>query len=830
MLTTRRLLFCIVCTVPSNEAPSDDAFITPTRRRKLNAKRKVAKPKSVPNIDPSISQAWEEYEEGGVNPSRELDASSSDHSTRESLAHSANIEQDEEETVEIPTDPASADVVAMPKKHRSTRRLYMKKKKKKAREEADQGDDEAVSDEGAKSSDSEDDDHEDGVGEGVGVEGAEGKDVAKGTKKSGKRQKKASSAPTGEGSTLAPEKDSSLGKDIGSVAHNSNSAGNVEVGEGDVVIAMPSPVGLNTMSEKSGDESGTGGRTTEGESGQHSKKKKKSKRLDRFRLHRANTGTIGSRILWGGGGAISSYDEDSYGEGVELTPLELARIHAAARRSKAALTVPSIYDHRPRSVLEAALLPPPPDGDAAARLRSPDGTSMNLGLATGGMTTGDEVEMEELNLHTTHDAAAADFIAPIPTLVPKYPLEELIPFLTLLAKTFHSYGAPVNRTELNMREVAEVLGVVANFSVMPTQITITFGLPEGMDAVSRTFRCDQNIVECGRLYLVEKLIEQIRTRNVDLYQAREKLLQIRSMSPQFPRIVQVTAIALSSGSSAILFFGGSWTDFTIAFIMGIWVGICCWFAELSPAFGRVLEIISALVIAAVAVPVTYYSKGCFSAIVLSACVWLLPGLTLTLAIRELATGNMVAGTVRMFSAFMTALKLGFGIAFGSYIPFWIPRTGITTPCQATASPYWMLPTFFTTVVPFNILLDTSLWQWPGQLITSGVGFIIYFVFSTYVKLPGELVSVVAAFGVSLVGNGYALWSNTPGVVYIVSGILLVRIFLNSAAIILKPFCIQLTRFSPANSVHSLFLEEWVSEAPHPSLQRTVHLEHSLVLL
>lgn len=503
-----------------------------------------------------------------------------------------------------------------------------------------------------------------------------------------------------------------------------------------------------------------------------------SNRLSRFKLQRLGPGSrsvFGSRAFWGGGN--SSFDDESPGDSVELTPLELAKIHASMRRTRGQY-VPDIYD-RPRNVLEAALLPDDPNGNGPSAVPSQVRRRGLGGVSKSSLDPDDDEEYEELNFEDPSMPEQhhnwEDTPPPLPILVPKYPLEELIPFLTLLAKTFHSYGAPVNRTEWNLREVSEKLGVTANYSVMPTQITITFGLPEGMDAVSRTFRCDQNLVECGKLYLVETLIDKIRSLSIDLYQARDELSAIITKPPSFSRPVRLFSMALASASAAVLFFNGGWIEFLVSFILGFLVALLDWLAERILAFARIEEIACGLLAAAVSVPVAYYVEGaCFSGLVLSALVWLLPGLTLTLSVRELATKNMVAGTVRMFSAFMTSLKLGFGIAFGSYIPFWIPRGAITASCSNPLSQWWLIPLFFTTIIPFNVLLDTSLWQWPGQLVTSAVGYIISWAVSRYTSLPSELISVLAAFGVGIVGNGYALWTKSSGVVYIVSGILLVR--------------------------------------------------------
>jgi uncharacterized membrane protein YjjB (DUF3815 family) len=41
-----------------------------------------------------------------------------------------------------------------------------------------------------------------------------------------------------------------------------------------------------------------------------------------------------------------------------------------------------------------------------------------------------------------------------------------------------------------------------------------------------------------------------------------------------------------------------------------------------------------------------------------------PGLSITISITELATGNMISGTTRIFSAIITTLQLGFGMTLG----------------------------------------------------------------------------------------------------------------------------------------------------------------------
>jgi uncharacterized membrane protein YjjB (DUF3815 family) len=50
---------------------------------------------------------------------------------------------------------------------------------------------------------------------------------------------------------------------------------------------------------------------------------------------------------------------------------------------------------------------------------------------------------------------------------------------------------------------------------------------------------------------------------------------------------------------------------------------------------------------------------------------LLPGLSLTIALVELSTRNLVCGTVRLCGALFTSLVLGFGITLGNLAVWWV---------------------------------------------------------------------------------------------------------------------------------------------------------------
>jgi len=71
---------------------------------------------------------------------------------------------------------------------------------------------------------------------------------------------------------------------------------------------------------------------------------------------------------------------------------------------------------------------------------------------------------------------------------------------------------------------------------------------------------------------------------------------------------------------------------------------------------------------------------------LAGVIYLLPGLTLTVALTEVSTRNLVAGTARLMVAMLTLLGLGFGVILGRWLSALSPSSlGV----EAAGVPVWV---------------------------------------------------------------------------------------------------------------------------------------------
>jgi len=165
-----------------------------------------------------------------------------------------------------------------------------------------------------------------------------------------------------------------------------------------------------------------------------------------------------------------------------------------------------------------------------------------------------------------------------------------------------------------------------------------------------------------------------------------------------------------------------------------------------------------------------YIEVCFFSVTLSSIVWFLPGLSLTIAIMELATKNMISGATRMFGALLTALELSYGITLGTKVVFWNTSLSDSAACTPQLSAWLNIPFFIGTTVGFIILLNAHPHQWPPMILSSLTGYLASYFSANY--FSSDISTAIAAFVVGITGSLYGKYTHHPPLVSILAGILL----------------------------------------------------------
>ncbi|KAG0280586.1 hypothetical protein BGZ95_009535 [Linnemannia exigua] len=339
--------------------------------------------------------------------------------------------------------------------------------------------------------------------------------------------------------------------------------------------------------------------------------------------------------------------------------------------------------------------------------------------------------------------------------------------LIRLCKSLIRYGAPSHRIELAMEAMCKTFGIDGSFAFLPGLMMISFGDSDTHTSETHLIKCAQGF-DMGRLAKVNKIARAVVYGDLEPAEALAELKSINNEKPPYGIWVMLASFAVSSGLIAPLVFKGSWYDMLAGMGLGSVVGLTSLLASRYSVYSNVFEVSTSIVIAFVAKALRDYV--CFTGVVLSGIVTLLPGLSLTTAIMELSSRYMISGSVRMFYSLIYCLFLGFGLSIGSNLwdVFKEPPPGDLKMgyCHPATEPWrWVL--FPILAIAFNIQLYATPKQWPVMIVCSSVGYAVSEFAGLYWPHSLHIAAAVSAFVVGLLGNIYERLTHELGAILLI---------------------------------------------------------------
>src|SRR5262249_47905687 len=158
---------------------------------------------------------------------------------------------------------------------------------------------------------------------------------------------------------------------------------------------------------------------------------------------------------------------------------------------------------------------------------------------------------------------------------------------------------------------------------------------------TRMMRVEGGELDMAKLARVDALADAVASQRVSPAAGVAALAEILASPRQFGRALSAAAHALSVGALAV-FFGGSLQDGAVAAGIGLVVGVLAQVAQRSTDQARVFELVAAAVAAFCSVIAASLWRAVTPSIVtIAALLVLLPGMSLTVAMTELATRNLI---------------------------------------------------------------------------------------------------------------------------------------------------------------------------------------------
>ncbi|KAI7898259.1 uncharacterized protein BX663DRAFT_525723 [Cokeromyces recurvatus] len=337
-------------------------------------------------------------------------------------------------------------------------------------------------------------------------------------------------------------------------------------------------------------------------------------------------------------------------------------------------------------------------------------------------------------------------------------------FLLKLVKCLMLYGAPAHRLEYILREVSKTLGVQAEYVYIPNVMFLTFFDPATHTTETHFVRSSQSfdMHKLGEIFRLERLVSH---GEVTVDEALEFIDKVTNEPPFFPIWLNPFIYALASFCACVMFYGGQFKEGGLSAALAIIFATYELFTGRYISFQPIWEITVCVFVGFVSRAVWRYGF-CFTPVAFASFVIILPGYSMAVALVELVSRQLVCGAVRIVYTIIYSFLLGYGIEMGSEIFATINPESISAQGEAQACVDAIKATTCVTIIPqayyfltvplfavaYCIYLRARLPRWPIMIIVASSGFVANWALACHANAPSQVLQVVPAFVVGLLGN------------------------------------------------------------------------------
>lgn len=354
-------------------------------------------------------------------------------------------------------------------------------------------------------------------------------------------------------------------------------------------------------------------------------------------------------------------------------------------------------------------------------------------------------------------------------------------FVTELAKQLHAYGTSAFRLEGAIGKVCRRLALDCDIWSNPTGMILSFRAGEPTAASEedtplpfpeRTLivRLEPGGTDLGCLAAADGIAEEVVAGRLDAAAGYAQLRALSRNPPLLPKWAYALTFAPAGAAVAALLRGG-WAEIAASCGIGLLIGLLWWLAQHGRNLAVAFEALAALVAAFIAVCLhVLWMPLALTSVLVSSLIVLMPGMTLTTAVTELATQHLASGSARFAGAITSLFKLAFGTAAGLAAAHLLVGHGLEKVATVPAPGWVEAVALVVGAAMFGVQFKTAWRDMPLVMGSAVLGYSI-------TRLGGAVLG--AASGLFLAGlvvgsaaNIYARWRNRPGALVRVPGIIL----------------------------------------------------------
>jgi uncharacterized membrane protein YjjP (DUF1212 family) len=346
--------------------------------------------------------------------------------------------------------------------------------------------------------------------------------------------------------------------------------------------------------------------------------------------------------------------------------------------------------------------------------------------------------------------------------------DDSVGFVLRLGRALHMYGYTAHGLEGSLGEVAARLGLEGSqFFATPTFILAAFGAPEQQR--THLIRVEPGDPNLGKLAAIDDVTDQVMEAKLSPAQGSAQIDAIIASPSRYNRLVETLAYGFVSAATCRILDGGV-AEIAMSSVVGLVTGVLAigsrGVRDAITVFPFVAAAVASLLVNAAGASGVSVST---STTILAGLVVLLPGLSLTLAMAELSSQHLIAGTARLAGAFTVFVGIAFGVALGARLARLL--VGMAPNVAPLPAPVWTLwVALLAAPIVFSVLLRARPRDIGAILAVSVLG---YGGAQLGAHLLGpQLGGGLGALTLAMASNLYERWTSHPATVTLVPGVLL----------------------------------------------------------
>lgn len=349
------------------------------------------------------------------------------------------------------------------------------------------------------------------------------------------------------------------------------------------------------------------------------------------------------------------------------------------------------------------------------------------------------------------------------------PADERDLFVLRLAQALHASGYAAHSLEDILQHVCDQLGLIGQFFTTPTAISAAFGPLDRQ----RTFliRVQPGELNLGRLASLDRVARQVVSGAIEPRDGSRRIAEIWAKKPTYPGWLRVVGYGIVSAAGC-QFLGGAAADVAVGMGIGLLVGLLALAFRRFTISSHVFELTGAFLASAIVTEVA--RRGIHISVpttTLAGVISMLPGLTITVAMTELASRHLSSGSARLSAAFIVFTSMAFGVALGSAVVSLL-HGGTPVPVYSPAhlANWTRIVALLLAPLGFALLLRARPRDIPVVFCAGLVGYGAFQFGAAH--LGQTLGASIGALAVGLVSNVYERRGYGPASVPLVPGVLL----------------------------------------------------------